>query len=348
MLIKVNRAEFVSKAEKARRAIQKSPTQILECLKVDALEDSLSITGTSLCMTVITEMDVISIDEPFSFVTEAAILLATISKMQSDEISIERKDSVIRIKGGRTKLDLPCLDGKSYPEIREVIGDFFQTKLEFLKEFVNETGHALATTGSNRMMNSYFVEMSLSGSLKVSAIDGHRISIRSNMEGMPDASLVCEGKLLKESCRLIDGEIQVKVNHDLLELSGRNIRIILMLESGRFFNLNKFTENTSAIKLKVNREELLYSVNMAVMIDPLIKIAVSDIRMEICNKKAKGNLETSVEVSALTNVKKFIFGLNGNFFIDALKSIKEDYIILELTDEKMPVAMRGADYYELV
>lgn len=348
MLIKVNRVEFVNKMEKARKAIQKSPTRILECLKLDVLEDSLSITATSICMTVIAEMDVLSMDEPFSFVTEAAMLLSTVSKMQSSEITLEKKGPVIQIKGGRIKLDLPCLDEKTYPEIREVAGEIFQTRLEFLGAFVNEAGHALATTDSNRMMNSYSVEMSSEGSLKVSAIDGHRISIRSNMEGKPDAAMVCEGKLLKESCRLIDGEIMLKKNHDLAELSGKDIRIILMLESASFFNLDKFVEDTAKIKLKVNREELLHSVEMAVMIDPLVKITVSDTCLEIRNKKARGNLETSVEASALTDVKSFDIGLNGNYFLDALKSVKEDFITLELTDAKKPVLMRGADYYELV
>lgn len=108
MLIKVNRVEFVNKMEKARKAIQKSPTRILECLKLDVLEDSLSITATSICMTVIAEMDVLSMDEPFSFVTEAAMLLSTVSKMQSSEITLEKKVLSFRSKGGGSNWIFPA------------------------------------------------------------------------------------------------------------------------------------------------------------------------------------------------------------------------------------------------
>lgn len=351
MLVRVERKAFVEMAEKARRAITKSPMPILGCLRIDVQPEGFSgirITGTSTSMTVVSEVSCLSVDEPFTFIVEAASLLAAVSRMQAPEISMEKKQGVVRIKGGRIKLDLPCYAEEEWPAAREFQPDY-SGELEFLPDMVQEVSHAISGVGANRMMNSFHVECG--PGIRVTGLDGHRIAIRENMEGNADASFICEGKLLKEACKLLDGTIQFQLQKGkLLEFSGKDLTIQILLEGGAYFNIERMISTPLVYKMKVNRLEFLNSIELALTIDQLLILTVQEDHIHLQCKKPVGDIETDLPVELTSDAKfqGFRIGMNGTFLADALKNIKEDFVFLEMSNSKAPVVIRGVGYYEMM
>lgn len=351
MLMKVDRKSFVDMAEKARRAITKSVIPIMGCLRIDVQPEGFSgirITGTSSSMTVVSELSCLSADESFTFIVEAASLLAAVSRMQSPEISIEKKQGIIRIKGGRIKLDLPCYAEKEWPAARIFQPDY-SGELEFLPDMVQEVSHAISGVGTNRMMNSFHVECG--SGIRVTGLDGHRIAIRENMDGDADASFLCEGKLLREACKLLDGTIPFRLEKGkLVEFSGKDLTIQIVLESGEYFNIERMISAPLLYKMKLNRLEFLNSIELALTIDQLLILTVQEDHIHLQCKKPMGDIETDLPVELLTDseFQAFRIGMNGTFLADALKNIKEDFITLEMSNSKAPAVIRGAGYYEMM
>ena len=336
----------------SRAVPNKTTMSILECILIDASGSIITLTANDMDLGIETviEGDIL---EKGIIALDAKIFLEIVRKLPDSLIRIE-SDSSFRtvITCEKAKFTIAGKSGEDFSYLPAVEKEDSIVIRQFsLKEMVRQTIFSISDNDSNKLMTGELFEIN-ENQLKVVSLDGHRISIR-NIElknSYEHKKVIVPGKTLNEISKIIPGSAEEEVaifitdNHIVFEF-GRTTVVSRLIE-GEYFKIEQMLSSDYETKIHINKKDLLDCIDRATLLikegdkKPII-MNITDTSMKLKINSFIGSMNEEIDIEK--EGKDILIGFNPKFFIDALRVIDDEEIMLYMVNPKAPCFIKDED-----
>ncbi len=318
---------------------------ILECILIDASANEIKLTANDMELGIETKIEG-EIAERGVIALDAKIFSEIVRKLPDNDVVIETDSSFkTTITCEKAKFNIVGKSGDDFSYIPYIERNEVIHISQFtLKEVIRQTIFSIADNDSNKLMTGELFEIE-ENHLKVVSLDGHRISIR-NIElknNYDHKKVVVPGKTLQEVSKILPGsaedEVQIFLtdNHIVFEFDCTTV--VSRLIEGEYFKIDQMLSSDYETKIKINKRELLDCIDRATLLvkegdkKPII-MNITDGNMELKINSFIGSMNEDIDIAK--DGKDILIGFNPKFFIDALRVIDEEDVILYMVNPKAP------------
>lgn len=353
MKIVCSKSSLLSGVQIVSKAVpNKTTMSILECILVDTRTGEIKLTANDMELGIETVIDG-EIIEKGIIALDAKIFLEIVRKLPDNDITIETDDSFkTTITCEKAKFNIIGKSGEDFsflPEIEK--NDCVMLSQFTLKEVIRQTIFAISDNDNNKLMTGELFEIS-DNTLKVVALDGHRISIRRILlkNSYDYKKVVVPGKTLNEISKILSGDMDKDVSiyftskHILFEFD--NTIVISRLIEGEYFRIEQMLSSDYETRVRINKKELLNCIDRATLLvkegdkKPVI-ISVLDDMMQLKMNSTVGSMDEEIDIDK--EGKDLMIGFNPKFLIDSLRVIEDEEINLYMVNPKAPCFIRNAE-----
>ena len=322
---------------------------ILECILIDASFDRIRLVANDMELGIETQVNG-EILERGKIALDAKIFSDIVRKLPDSDVTIAVNDrDVAVITCEKAKFSIPGKPGDDFaglPAI-ESKGSFVISQYS-LRELIRQTIFSIAPNENNKLMTGELFEIR-NNTLRVVALDGHRISIR-NLElqdSCQDRKVVVPGKTLNEVSKILSGETDEMVtvifsdNHMLFEFG--QTRVLTRLIEGEYFRIDQMLSSDYETKITINRLQFMNCIDRATLLVresdkmPVI-IDIGDDSLEMRIDSQIGSMNESM--TAEKTGRDIVIGFNPKFLLDALRVIEDEEVSLYFVNAKAPCFIR--------
>ncbi|MEK4487970.1 DNA polymerase III subunit beta [Psychrobacillus sp. FSL H8-0484] len=264
-------------------------------------------------------------------------------KLASGMISITTlANGQIEVKQAKTSAKVNVVVGEDFPGIpNQQKGEGIKFNAKVLAALVTQTAFAAADDNSRPILKSIHM-VSDEKSFKVVATDRHRISQNLIPKPLKLPALNIPAKQLvnvvaafedNESLSLFDSG-----NHVLLESEDKEVYIRQL--DGKYPDISKLLENLPTLKVKINRKDLINSIDRAGTFAKddkryAVTLEAFENRLSISSGADNGSIEE--EIVASSEGELFKLTMNSKYLLDALKVFSSEEVTLHLQSNLKPV-----------
>jgi len=340
----------------AIRAVSTRTTSpILECVLLSAQEDvGLTLSASNLEIRIDTSPIPAEIAKEGLVALDAKLFSEIIRKMPGEIISLtaDNKNSV-QVKSGRSRLMINGQPGDEYPVMaeREPINQGYTVKTNVLKEMIRQTIFSVSTDISKPVLMGELIEIKDS-MMRMVAVDMFRISYKSTplIDVNEDSKAVVPVKALSELSRMLPSdtsdEIKVSLTEKRIIFDYKNFTLTSNLLEGEFIRYDQIFNEDFLTMVQVNRLDLLNSLERAVLVATENKMVpiFMDITDDDLIISATSDLgETEDGIPCKTEGSPILMKFNPRYFIDILRAVDDEDVILKFNTKLSPCTVIGVD-----
>ncbi len=337
---------YVSKA-----VLSKSTNPILEGIYFCIEDNYLTLYATDLEMSVYTKIAVTD-SENGSVVIPSRILTEIIRKLPAEQIMIHSEDeNKIKILSGESQITILTYSAENYPSLTAAVSNGYITiENEKLKRCIKETIFAAASEEQMPVLTGLLMEIT-HDSFQLTALDGYRMAIRKeDINSDTKISCIIPARVLNEMYKILNienvKEVYIKYHENKVHFKINNTILISNLIDGNFIKYKDIIPQNSNLVAKVNATDLLYACERASLVaregkNNLIKFHIQQGKFNILSRSDIGSADEVIESEIDGEDIKISF--NSKYFIDVLKNISEENIVMYFIDNLSPCVLKAID-----
>lgn len=346
----------VSKAVTTRTTIP-----ILKGILIKVESDNiLSLCASDLDLSIEKKIPV-STMEPGSTVVSAKLFNDIIRKLPNEDIEIEEiENNIIVIRCLSSEFVIVGQSPDEFPNIGEVnTENKISMNREILKEMIKKTSFAASIDEAKGIITGVLIEMK-EESINMVALDGFRMAVaREAIRNEEEKDIIISARILNEINKIIS-EAEEKENLSLILDEKKAVflldstKVVLRLLDGNFIKYNDIIPKEYKTRVKVNRIQLLNSIERASLLakegkNNLIKMSFYRDKIIITSRSEEGNVKEEVFIDK--EGEDLEIGFNSKYILDVLKVVNDEEIALELNSSISPCLLKpieGSSYVYLV
>ncbi|MEW6647473.1 MAG: DNA polymerase III subunit beta [Pseudomonadota bacterium] len=264
------------------------------------------------------------------------------------EVTVDGDKALIR--SGKSRFSLSTLPATEYPATEGVAGAFrLNMAQEILKGLLEQTHFCMANQDVRYYLNGMLLEMK-GGQLRTVATDGHRLAISETdcpeVAGEERQVIIPRKGVLELSRLLGDGDAQCE-----LTVGSNHIRVALgdvvmtsKLVDGRFPDYERVVPKAGECVVTADRNLLRQALQRTSI---LSNEKYRGIRLQFepnllkatVNNPEQEEAEEEIEISY--SGMEFEIGFNVSYLLDALNVVKQDQVVLNMTDANSSCLIYG-------
>lgn len=294
-----------------------------------------------------------NIVEKGSTVIKAHTFAEIIRRLPDTDINItlDKENNLLTIECEGSCYKLSTLRPEDFPEIPQVqIENSIEISQKDLKNIIKQTIFAVGTDEKRKLYTGSLFDVD-NTTLNVVSIDGYRLAIRKT-EVISDSSfkMVIPGKTLTEISKIINDSFDmVKIgfsnNQGIFEFE--NGKLTTKLLEGEFLNYKDIIKTPTETRIKINRNAITESFDRVMLISAssLVKEKKEPVDIQVEIDKLTISCTSSVgmaneEIFTQTEGKEVKLKFNPKFFMDVLKNISNEEIIIDFGTSKSPTMIK--------
>ena len=333
----------------------KTTMPILEGILIQTNDNQLKLTSYDLEIGIEYTIDC-NIIENGSTVVNATMFSEIIRKLPNTEINISLNENnllIIECQGSLYKL--ATMNPDEFPELPKIeVENSVELEQGTLKSMIRKTIFAVSNDENRPIFSGCLFEIK-ENKLNIVAIDGFRLALRTINLPMQvnDFKAVIPAKTLNEVIKILDDSFEtvklgISKNQALFEME--NCKLVTRLLDGEFLNYNSVIPNNWQTRIKVNKTDLQDSFERISLISSSsiekekkypVKVAVDIGKMVISCTNQSGDAKEEVYIS--TEGKYLEAGFNPKYFLDCLKAIDEEEIVVEFGSNISPCLVKSSE-----
>ena len=335
------------------RAVPSRTTMsILECILIDARSNEIKFITNDMELGIETIVEG-AIYEKGLIAVDARIFSDIIRKLPDNDVDIHTDEHLnMTITCEKAKFTIPGRAGDDFTYLPILEKSEYITISQFaLKEIIRQTIFSIAANENNKLMTGELFEIS-DNTLKVVALDGHRISIRRILlkNSYDYKKVVVPGKTLNEISKILSGDMDKDVSiyftskHILFEFD--NTIVVSRLIEGEYFRIEQMLSSDYETRVRINKKELLNCIDRATLLvkegdkKPVI-MSVMEGMIQLKMNSTVGSMDEEIDIDK--EGKDLMIGFNPKFLIDSLRVIEDEEINLYMVNPKAPCFIRNAE-----
>ena len=350
----------------AVRAVNPRTTMpILECVLLTAQDDGLSLCASNIELTINTSPIPADIKTPGSIALDAKLFSEIVRKMPGEvvSISVDEKNSV-QVKSGRSRLMISCKPADEFPVMSDAelvpVNNGYTLKAQTLKDMIRQTIFSVSTDQSKLILTGELIEVK-DNTMRMVAVDMFRISYKSAplAEDCENYKAVVPAKALGELGRMLPSdeneEVSIEMTEKRIIFKSKDFTLISNLLEGEFIRYDQIFNEDFITIVEVNRSDLLNAFERAVLVATEnkmlpIKLDITDDDLAIRSSSERG--ESDDGIPCKTDGKALTISFNPRYFIEALRAIDDEVVVLKFNTQLSPCTIRGvgedSDYKYLI
>lgn len=346
MKVVFKKSDLVNVVNIVLKAIPSKTTMtILQCILIDATTDYIKFTGNDMELGIETIVDG-EIIEKGIIAIDAKMFSDIVKKLPDNEVVIDtNSDYTMNIVCENARFKISGKSGEDFSRLPIIEKDKMIYMSQFtLKEAVRQTIFSIADNDNNKIMTGELFEVN-GDTLKLTSLDGHRISIRkiTLKESFEDISVIIPGKTLSEICKILPGgnddEVRIffSTNHVVFEFD-KTIVVSRLIE-GEYFMVSKMLSSDYETKIIINRKEFIECIDRSTLMvrendNKPIVFNIQDGELELKISSMIGSMNESIPITK--EGKDLLIGFNPKLLLDALRAIDEEEINIYMINSKAP------------
>ena len=313
----------------------KNVIPVLNGIKFDLTDNGLSLTASDSELTInsfIEAKEIKNIEQTGTIIIQSKFILDIIRKLPSDVINFEVIDRLkIRIYTENAQFSLNCLDANEYPNLKmEEHKDPIVLKGDVLKSLINQTVFAISNQELRPLLTG--INITIAGdSLVFIATDSYRLA--------------------KKNIKL--DMVYMHIFNNKVLFKYKNIKFQTNLLSGTYPNTSNLIPSEYGIIVKMNKNEFSSSVDRAALLTQgkdknIIKMKLENKVITINSYASEiGKVEEKLIVDT-DNASNIDISFSSKYMLEALRTIKEDEILLLMTDDVKPIVIKSVTDESLI
>ena len=330
----------------------KTTMPVLEGILIQTNEDEVKLTSYDLEIGIEYIINA-EVKEQGNTVVNAIMFSEIIRKLPNKEIKITiNNNNLLEIECEGSLYKLATMNPDEFPELPKInIENVVEIEQTVLKNMIRKTIFAVSQEENRPIFTGCLFEI-IDNKLNVVAVDGYRLAIKNCNINMRTNNFnsVIPGKTLNEINKIMaDSFDMVKVgiskNQALFEME--NCKIVTRLLDGEFLKYQNTIPNNWETRIKVNKNAIQNCFERIILISassiekekkyPVkINIEVGKVTISCANQTGDAKEEIYVE----TEGKELEIGFNPRFFLDALKAIDDEEVIMEFGTNRSPCIIK--------
>lgn len=266
-------------------------------------------------------------------------IVPIIHSLPEGDVNITIDDNfIIKITAGEADFQILGRNADSYPVMPEIKGfsNFTISRKQF-RGIINKTIFAVSNDDTKPILKGSLFEIN-NETLTVSAIDGFRVSVRSEKSSADKSDLnlsfILPGKAQQNLMRLMDDSdepVSCELANKHIIFVMDNLYILIRLLEGEFPIYKKYLPEYDSTAV-VDRASLISSLERVALINDKLKASA---KLNFVNDQLKISCETeNGKINDLLPVymegDPIEVNFNQNYLIDALKACDDDKVLMKI------------------
>lgn len=346
MRVTVNQKNFKKALGFVEKIVSRNPSlPILNNILIKTDNGRLRLSSTNLEIGIRCLVGA-KIDEVGEIAVPARFFYELINNISEDKINLHVKNNILFINSNKYKTQILGFDTKEFPiipKIKEAPVAIINSRV--LKNLLSSVIDSVALSETRPELASVYADFSL-GKIILASTDSFRLAeaifktnINSNCNVMIPRDTITE---LIRITNDIDEEVEIRIGDNQISFSSDNFEMVSRLVDGNYPDYKKVIPNKFISKALVEKKDLEKDVRVA----SLFSSNISDIKF-ICSKDSiilrsknsdKGEVEAVIPV--ILKNDPFEISVNYHYFLDGLKIIDSDKVVIEFTGNGSPLVLK--------
>ena len=352
----VKALNIVSKAVTSRTTIP-----ILKGILIKTeTDDKIVLSSSDLEISIETKMKA-NIDDEGSIVVSAKLFNDIIRKLPMGTLIIEvNEEGVIRIISGYSEFTLQGLEVDEFPKItNEKDGKEMVFEKRLLRNMIKGTCYAASIDESRGIITGVLMEVS-KDMITMVALDGFRMAImREKITNESEINIIIAARIMNEIGKILnenedDEEIKIIVDDKKTIFELKDTKIVARQMEGNFIKYKDILPKNNRIKLKINKNQLMDSVERCSIIvregkNSFIRFKMEDDSFIITSRSDEGS--TREEVKIEKDGENIEIGFNAKYMADTLRILNDTDVYMEFNTSISPCMikpLKGNKYEYLI
>ena len=347
----------------AKAISTKNIIPILNGIKFEMNKEGLKLTASDSELTIqsfIDKKDIKHVDEEGTIIIQSKYIIDIIRKMPSDLINFEIIDGLkIKIYTDNNQYSLNCLDPKEYPSVKlEEHKSPIILKANIFKNVINQTSFAISNQELRPLLTG--INLKINGDvLECVATDSYRLAkktLKLDEVVKNEVNVVIPGKNLIEFEKIMEDNednVELHVFNNKILFKYSNILFQSNILSGTYPNTSNLIPTEFEIIVNCSSKDYYDAVDRAALLTQskdknIVKMELNKNELMIKSFASEiGKVEEKIVVE--TSSKSDIdISFSAKYMLDALKTIKEDNIVILLNSDVKPIVIKAIDDESLI
>ncbi len=340
----------------------KNVIPVLNGIKFELTDKGLTLLASDSELSVETFIEsklITNISQTGTLIINSKYILEIIRKMPSDIINFESDGNLkVKIFSDFNEYNLNCLDPNDYPNIKLISQkDPVIIKADLLKMVINQTSFAISNQELRPILTG--INFKITGDIfECVATDSYRLSkknVKLDDPVLNDINIVIAGRNIIELEKiLVDDEIvTMNVFNNRVLFEYKNIKFQTTILAGSYPNTTNLIPTDFEIFVKLNRNDFADAVDRAALLTQgkeknIIKMKIENKKMIINSYASEiGKTEETLAVDTDEN-SNIDISFSARYMLEALKTIKDDDILILLNNDVKPIIIKPLSDESLV
>ena len=337
---------------------KRTTVPILNNVLIKAGEGRIRLAATSREISLISDYEA-AVMSPGEITISARKLFEMIHEVQGDVLHLDVNEANwIHITCGKTVFRLPGISADDFPKIdeNEEVA-FFKIKGSILRDIIGKTFYAMSMEETRVNLNGTLLETEVTDGktfLKMVATDGHRLSLATANTGKEEFLSLEKGVIIprkgiseiRKIIELDEEEIEIGTRKVVFIFRKGNVVLKVNLIDSDYPDYRKVLELDQGTPISLDREQLLRCLKRMSVISSEkfagVKIKTQGSKFFL-NSSNPDVGEASDELDISPAEKELEAGYNVQYLIEAIESVDEKTVILEIREGQRPGAVRPAE-----
>jgi len=321
---------------------------ILSNILIRTNEGRLQISATNLEIGVVSAIGA-KITEEGQIAVPGRIFSDFVRGVKNETLTLSTKQNTLFVDGGSMKTSILGFDATEYPIIPKINqANPYTLPAQTLQSMLGNITDSIALSESRPELAGAFVSF-LNDSTVVAATDSFRLAEQRRTNNNPTvATVIIPRGTVMELLHIlgsVTGDIAIRVADNQIEFSHSDCQIISRLIDGRYPEYHKVIPERYIAKVLVHKKEL----ENAIKTTALFSSSISDVKVDCENGaltiSAKNSSKGEAQATMKANLKgdPFNITVNHHYFLDGLKIIPTETVVIEFTGNGSPFVLRPSD-----
>ncbi len=353
MRFSIQREALLNPLQKVVGVVERRQTlPVLANLLFQVDQGRLSLTGTDLEVEMRAGIPVDAAENGATTIPARKLFDIVRALADGAQLDIKLNGERVSVNAGRSRFTLATLPAEEFPTIDEIdLVDKVQLPEATLKDLMERTAFAMANQDVRYYLNGMLLDLRDTG-LRCVATDGHRLALaetRLDKKASSARQIIIPRKGVLELLGLFsggDGEATVEFGRNHLRVRRNDVVFTSKLIDGRFPDYEAVIPLGADKVLLLEREALRAALQRAAILSNEkyrgVRLEVSPGRLRIVAHNPEQE-EAVEELEAETSVNELAIGFNVGYLLDALGSLSDEKVRLQLRDAQSSCLLQSAE-----
>lgn len=289
------------------------------------------------------------IDEVGEVAIPARVSSDFINNVSDDKVTLHTKNNVLFVNSEKYKTQILGFDPKDFPIIPKLNNSpITAVPSKILRNMFYTVADSIAISETRPELAGVYIEFNPK-KITLAATDSFRLSeISFGIKNISQHSVIVPRNTAMELIRItseVDGDVEVKIGDNQISFYNNDFELVSRLIDGTYPDYKKVIPSKFLSKVLVQKSDLEKDIRLA----GLFSSNISDVKL-VCSKdiislKSKNSDKGEIETTVPATLKNdpFEISVNYHYFLDGLKIVDSDKVILEFTGSSNPLVIKPSD-----